>query len=319
MKARYGGGIVYLLVILMNLLMRLASSIDVYSAIGVDADLFFTLVTQILCFGVLAVAGWFIIVGRCQKEQLRVLPRAFCITKCGMRNVLLTLLVTVPMVLITGFAASVWTSALSFIGFRFSTSAGATQSVGVLIAELALTAVLPGVFEELTHRGELFATYRDSGWKVVIVSALLFALMHQNIVQTAHTFALGLCLALLTYYTGSIFPAMFVHFFNNFISVVQDYTGVAPVFNVINVVRQWLYGTVAGMAVLCLLVAGAVALIAVVFARMRKDAVKAGRLPARPFAPAEVGALPLHRDIVLWLIIAVGVAATLFSFVWGMV
>ena len=72
-------------------------------------------------------------------------------------------------------------------------------------------AILPGIFEEFVHRGMLSTTFRDSGGKFIFVSALLFALMHQNILQFAHTFVLGLILACIVYCTGSVFPAMFVH------------------------------------------------------------------------------------------------------------
>ena len=179
------------------------------------------------------------------------------------------------------------------------------------------TAVLPAVFEELVHRGELIATYRDSGGKAVLVSALLFALMHQNILQLAHTLLLGAVLAAVVWCSGSVLPAMLVHFFNNFVSVISGYDGLVPVFGVIGDATSWLYGTVPGMAVLCVLAVASALLIAVVLRRMRYDAVREGRLPAAPFFSAAEGALPLHRDVLLWTVTGIGVATMLFSLSWG--
>lgn len=318
MTARAGGGIVYFLVIMMTLLMRISGSVGVYDALGVDADVFFTLIVQLCCFGLLPVLGWLIIVDGRRKDGLRVLPRTFSIIKCGKRDFLRTLVIAVPVLFVTGFVSYVWNGALSLIGFERSSSAGTEQTAAALVSDILLTAVLPAVFEELTHRGEVFAAYRDSGWKVIPVSALLFALMHQNIPQTGYTFVIGLCLGAMTYYSGSLLPAVFVHFFNNFISVISGYSGLVPVFGVINTVSGWLYGTVFGVIVACVIAAASVVFIAFMLGRMRKDAVRGGRLTEAKFAPAAEGALPLSKDIVLWFIIAVGVVATLFSFVWGM-
>lgn len=319
MKAGVGGGIVYLLVIVMTLLMRISGSVGVYDALGVDPDIFFTLVVQLCIFGLLPVLGWAILVGRCEKDDFLALPRTFGVVKCSKRNLIRTLVITIPVLLLTGVMSSAWNAVLAFIGFERTPSSASEQTVTALVSDILLSAVLPGIFEELTHRGELFAAYRDRGWKVIVVSALLFSLMHQNIPQTGHTFVIGLCLACLTYYTGSVLPAMFVHFFNNFISIASGYAGVVPVFGVIGTVSSWLNGTVLGVVVLSALALASVAVIVVVFARMRADAVREGRLPVRQFEPASAGALPLHKDIVLWAVVAIGVAATAFSFVWGMV
>ena len=50
---------------------------------------------------------------------------------------------------------------------------------------------------------------------------------------------------------------------------------------------------------------------------LRKRAVNAYRVGV-PFDKPSQGVVPLHKDVTLWVIIAVGVVATIFSFVWGM-
>lgn len=317
MKPRVGGGIVYFLVVLMTLLLRISQRVGVDDALGVDMSLLFTLVVQLCCFGLLPVLGWWIIVGRCQKDEIRALPRVFYISKCHMRDFARTLLITVPLLLLVGVAAGAWQNFLYLTGFETGGSSASEQTAAALIAEIALSAVLPGIFEELTHRGLLVTAFRDGGGKVVFVSALLFALMHQNVMQFAHTFVLGAVLACIVYCTGSVLPAMFVHFFNNFISIVQSYDELVPAFGIIGTVRSWLYGSVAGVAVLILLAALSVVAVAFVLRAMRFDAVREGRLPDAPFFRSEAGAIALSRDILLIGTVAVGAAATLFSLVWG--
>lgn len=317
MKPRFGGEFVYFLVVAMTLLLRISQYLGVDATLGVDLGVHFTLVVQLCCFGLLPVLGWWIIVGGCRKDELCTLPRTFGIIKCPKRDFLRVLIITVPLLLITGVIANGWYAILTFTGFESGSSAANEQTVQALVTDIILSAVLPGVFEELTHRGELLATFRSNGGKAVVMSALLFALVHQNVVQFAHTLFLGFVLAYIVYCTRSLLPAVFLHFFNNFISVVSGYDELAPAFGVISGARSWLYGSVAGMFTLILLAALSVVLIAVVLRRMRWDAVREGRLRYAPFFAAERGAAALSGDILLWCIIAVGVAATLFTLVWG--
>lgn len=317
MKPRVGGEIVYFLVVAMSLLLRISQGVGVDDALGVDMSLLFTLVVQLLVFGLLPVLGWWMVMRTGANSTFRTLPRVFCLSKCHSRDFGRTLLMTVPILLLVGVAASAWQNFIYLTGFETGSSAPSEQTAAALLAEVALSAVLPGIFEEFVHRGMLSATFRDSGGKFIFVSALLFALMHQNILQFAHTFVLGLILACIVYCTGSVFPAMFVHFFNNFISVASGYDGVVPAFGVIGTVRGWLYGSVAGVVVLIILAAASVAVIFLLLRAMRFDAVREGRLPSAPFFRSAAGAIPLSRDILLLGTVAVGVAATLFSLVWG--
>ena len=317
MKARYAGGVTYLLVIVCLLLMRISSSLGVYAALGADPDAMFTCVVQILCFGALPLVGWFAFAHGMRIDKMPALADDFSLKKPSLRNLLLTLALAIPAVAVTSAVSTAWTRVLYVIGYDFPFSDPVAQTAAELFSELALVAVLPALFEEFTHRGLLLAAYGDRGERAALVSALLFALMHQNILQFAHTFVLGLILACIVYCTGSVFPAMFVHFFNNFISVVSGYDGVVPAFGVIGTVRGWLYGSVAGVVVLIILAAVSVAVIFLLLRAMRFDAVREGRLPSAPFFRSAAGAIPLSRDILLLGTVAVGVAATLFSLVWG--
>ena len=49
------------------------------------------------------------------------------------------------------------------------------------------------------------------------------------------------------------------------------------------------------------------------------DSVKNGIIPAQPFAKNKEGALALHKDVLLYVIIALGVVATTFTLVWGII
>lgn len=82
---------------------------------------------------------------------------------------------------------------------------------------LFLMAVMPACIEELVFRGITYGGYRRSGTKfmAVMLSALMFGLMHMNLNQALYAFVLGILLALLFEATGSIFATMLFHFIYN--------------------------------------------------------------------------------------------------------
>jgi sodium transport system permease protein len=89
-----------------------------------------------------------------------------------------------------------------------------------LALTLLLVAVLPAVCEEFFFRGLVFSGLRRVGPVVaVLVSALLFALMHGSIYRLMPTFCLGVLLGYIRLTTGSIAPGIIFHTLNNGIAM----------------------------------------------------------------------------------------------------
>jgi len=82
---------------------------------------------------------------------------------------------------------------------------------------LFMMAVMPACIEELVFRGVVYGGYRKAGTKFmsVMLSALMFGLMHMNLNQALYAFVLGIFLALLVEATGSLFSSMLFHFIYN--------------------------------------------------------------------------------------------------------
>ncbi len=125
-----------------------------------------------------------------------------------------TILVFLPL-------ANAWTAFLNVIGYHGSGVAMPDYSnVGIYFLSLLLMAVLPAFGEELLIRGNLFSGLSTRNvWFGVLMSALMFSLMHANPVQTVHQFGLGIVLALVVAMSGSLWASVIVHFVNNFISI----------------------------------------------------------------------------------------------------
>ncbi len=319
MTRRSSVGYIYFAVMLMALLLRISSALDVYSALNVDPDTFFSCIVQILIFGVMPLALYYFAVARREQTGLGRMFSDFGVRKIDGKDFLLAAAIAVCAIVIASGFSYAWQFALQLIGFTHVSSPTDYGSIGVLIREIVIVAVLPATFEELSHRGLLYAGYKESGWRFVIVSALFFSLMHQNIVQTGYTFIDGLVIALMMYYTGSIFPGMMLHFTNNFYSVFTGYVeqNGGP-FNFINIVDAWLSDTLPGIIVSIVAFVVCACLLVVFLLMMRRRAVKCGRLAPEPFFSPE-GTMPLYKDIPFWLTVALGLACAAFSFAWGMI
>lgn len=89
----------------------------------------------------------------------------------------------------------------------------------------AVVALTPAVCEEMLFRGFLFSAFRGR-YKIVVsvlLTAVIFGVYHMSIVRFFTTALLGAALAVIVYYSDSIFPAMVMHAINNGIAVLQMY------------------------------------------------------------------------------------------------
>lgn len=82
-------------------------------------------------------------------------------------------------------------------------------------------AIVPAFCEELFFRGLILERLSRFGKaKAIIISALLFSLMHQHPAQLFYTFILGIFLGYMALESGSIWGGIILHFVNNFTQVI---------------------------------------------------------------------------------------------------
>lgn len=101
----------------------------------------------------------------------------------------------------------------------FNASMGTNFLVGVFVF-----AIVPAVLEESVYRGIFYNEYAKISLRGgIILSALLFALMHGNFNQFTYAFVMGLIFCLMVEATDSTVSTMILHFCTNFSSVVLMY------------------------------------------------------------------------------------------------
>lgn len=129
------------------------------------------------------------------------------------------------MAVLANYITNVIMSVLVEIGIPYpqfeKTQSGTSVS---LLLNLLSTAILPALLEEMVMRGYVLGALRRYGDKLaVVLTAVLFGLIHGNVLQLPFAFMLGLVLGWLVVQTDSIWPAVLLHFGNNAMSVLLDY------------------------------------------------------------------------------------------------
>ena len=93
--------------------------------------------------------------------------------------------------------------------------------------ELLGAALITPFLEELLHRGVVYGRLRRMMGLVpsVLISALIFAGLHFNIVQFIYAFLLGCVFALFVEKSGYLYPAVIAHVVANGLAVIRTETG----------------------------------------------------------------------------------------------
>lgn len=90
-------------------------------------------------------------------------------------------------------------------------------TLGASLVYLLRVSVLPAVCEEFLFRGAIMQSLRRYGDRfALLASALLFGLLHGNLLQSVNATIAGLVLGYFVLLTGSIWIGVLMHFFNNF-------------------------------------------------------------------------------------------------------
>ncbi len=155
----------------------------------------------------------------CKKDNVS-LPEAFNFHKVKPATILLAVVICFATELITSFISNVTNY---FFPDLLVLTHDQLYGAGLILNIIGVS-LIPGFFEEFVCRGGLLTSYTSTGRfrASVLLTSLLFGLMHGNPTQLFYAFAFGIVLAYLCIASGSIWPGIVVHMLNNFVSVIQD-------------------------------------------------------------------------------------------------
>ena len=127
--------------------------------------------------------------------------------------------------MMANIVTSYFTVIISLFGVEL-TSPDITMPGGTLGITTSLIRIvaIAAVVEELTLRGYVMGNLRKYGDKfAILASAVVFALMHGNMVQAPFALIAGFALGYLSVKTGTIWTGIAIHAANNFVSTIVSY------------------------------------------------------------------------------------------------
>ena len=155
------------------------------------------------------------------KKMTGVLPLGTTYNKKAATYLVMAFL---PLTLVSSFVINFISILVqSLMGVDFSSGMEDMSITGVseFLLMTLFVAVIPAILEEVAIRGVLLQPLRRYGdWFAIIVSAIIFSLLHGNMVQIPYTVVAGIYFGYVAVATGSIWPSIIMHFFNNFYSVL---------------------------------------------------------------------------------------------------
>lgn len=96
------------------------------------------------------------------------------------------------------------------------------NTVPGLLRSIVVGAISPAICEEFLFRGYLQRSLEErlAPKYAILISALIFAGVHLNLVDLVGLIMLGMLLGYMAYSSKSILPSILIHFANNFIAVI---------------------------------------------------------------------------------------------------
>ena len=96
----------------------------------------------------------------------------------------------------------------------------------MIVLQFIMICLVPGICEEFLFRGAILTNCLPFGRSnAILISALLFSLMHQDLSKSFYTFIAGIVLGIVYEYSGSIWNCVLLHVMNNFLSLFMSVLG----------------------------------------------------------------------------------------------
>ena len=258
-KVTFNSNLIYFIVVALFVVVRICSNYGLFDFLGGYGRIILGILTQVGLIFLLPL----VLFKKLNKSSVKETASFFSFRKVSTKTVFVSIALGVVVFLINIYVSNFFNGAIQLFGYKPVERAGSvsTEWWGLLL-NLFVTALLPAVCEESLHRGMLLKGNSSFGMKKsILISGLLFGLLHLNIEQFFYASIIGFFLGYLCWVCNSIVPCMIIHFVNNAISVFLSFASakgwtIGNIFNEISkyLVSSQFLGLVMFILILCLLV-----------------------------------------------------------------
>ncbi len=212
---------IYFFVMVCLVVMRVCNHYNLFSFLGRYASYFVSLFTQIGLILVLPL----LVLKLLSRSRTKDVVKFCCYKKVSWKIVAASFLLGAVVFFLNVYVSNFFNSIIEIFGYKHrSSSGGMSATWWGLILSIIGTAILPAFCEETLHRGMLLNGNSMLGMKKsILISGLLFGLLHLNIEQFFYATIIGLFLGYLCWGCSSIWPCIIIHFMNNCLSVLFSF------------------------------------------------------------------------------------------------
>lgn len=174
-----------------------------------------------------------------RRKKQGTLKFCFNFQKLNLKTTLIVIALSVLFLFGTSYFVNSTNEFYSFIGYHKLNELPLEMTNGwELLLGIFVLALLPALSEELLVRGVILGglinrAKNEKGRIIaVVVSALIFALVHQSLLQFVYPLAMGLLFGFVYLYTCNLWYSIIMHFTSNAIVVVSTYLSLSSVPNI---------------------------------------------------------------------------------------
>ncbi len=191
------------------------------------ADVISTLVIQVGIMFVLPLTLYCLLI----KVKPKAVFKTCNYNKINLATVFISLGLGVLIFFINIIVSSLFNGIIAFTGYQTPIFIGVAQEVEYtfvyFLLDVVLIAVLPALCEEFLHRGIVLQGTKHSGYvRAIIISSVLFGLLHFDINKVFYATVLGLLMGFVSVVAKNIWVPTIIHFVNNFLATYLDYAQV---------------------------------------------------------------------------------------------
>lgn len=219
----------YFIILTLFVILRIISSAGWLNFAGDYTDALFTFFTQILILFAVPLFMYTVVF----KQKPSQIFKAFGYRKISFKVAMCSIGMGFVAFFIIIFVSTFFSIFIQMLGYKPYLAYGESSQVSIwsFLLSMLTVAVMPALFEEFSHRGMLLSGFNKVGSiRAIVLSGLLFGLMHLNINQFFYAFVIGMLLATVALITRSIWPSVIIHFINNGLNTYLDYASTNNLF-----------------------------------------------------------------------------------------
>ena len=234
-RVNYLSNLIFFIVLLVFIGIRICAYYNLFSFMGQYASYYISLITQIGIIFLLPV----VLLKTLTKSKTKDVFKFCCYKRVSFKIVVASICLGVVVFFLNVYVSNFFNSIIAWLGYKHTGGGSPTTWLGFALSMLC-TAVLPAICEETFTRGIILNGNAMTGMKKsILISGLLFGLLHLNIEQFFYATLIGFFLGYVCWGCGSIVPCMIIHFMNNALSVFLGFAankgwGIGGIFDAIS-------------------------------------------------------------------------------------